>query len=292
MVRSMTGFARAEARVAGGSLAWELRSVNHRYLDLTVRLPEELRELEEPARERLRGALARGRVEAALRWQPDPEAAAPALQRPVAEGLARAVEEAAALLGRRAGGVDPLALLAWPGVLAPPAVDREAVGREALALLERALAALAEARVREGARLAEAVAGRARQALELVAGVRRRLPAVLEAQRQRLRRRLEELLGEARELDPGRLEQEMALLAQRLDVAEELDRLEAHAREVLRLLREVQGPAGRRLDFLMQEMHREANTLSAKSADLAVTRAAVDLKVLVEQMREQVQNIE
>ncbi len=292
MVRSMTGFARAEARAASGSLAWELRSVNHRYLDLSVRLPEELRELEEPVRERLRGSLARGRVEAALRWQPDPEAAAPALQRPVAGGLARAVEEAAALLGRRAGAVDPLALLAWPGVLAPPVVDREAMDREALALLDRAVEVLQEARGREGARLAELVDRRAREVLEQVARVRERLPRVLEAARERLRQRLAELQGEARELDPGRLEQEVALLAQRLDVAEELDRLEAHAREVQRLLRECRGPVGRRLDFLMQELHREANTLSAKSADLVVSRAAVDLKVLIEQMREQVQNIE
>ncbi|RMD80013.1 MAG: YicC family protein [Gammaproteobacteria bacterium] len=291
----MTGFARAEARVSGGPggvLTWELRSVNHRYLDLGLRLPEELRELEPQARERLRAALARGKVEAVLRWQPAPEAAAPVLQRPVAEGLARAAAEAAGLLGERAGPADPLALLAWPGVLAPPELDRQALAREALALLDQALAALGEARAREGAQLAALVDARARELLGRLPALRARLPQVLAAARERLRRRLAELLGEARELDPGRLEQEMAYLAQRLDVAEELDRLEAHAREVRRLLAEAQGPVGRRLDFLMQELHREANTLSAKSADLELTRAAVDLKVLIEQMREQVQNIE
>jgi len=242
MIRSMTAFARAEDEGEWGVITWELRSVNHRYLEVTLRLPEDLRALEPRLRERAAARLGRGKLEAVLRWR---------------QTLAQ-------------GG------------------DLEPVQEAAVRLFETALDELVVTREREGARIRELLAARLDAMAPLVAGVRDRLPEVRARIRERLSARLEELVAKP---DADRLEQELVYIAQKMDVDEELDRLEAHIAEVRQVL-ERDEPVGRRLDFLMQELNREANTLASKSADAETTRAAVDLKVLIEQMREQVQNVE
>ncbi len=287
MIRSMTGFARTECQLPWGTLTWELRSVNHRYLDLYLRLPEELRRLENDSRTRLSARLGRGKVEATLLFQATPGENGLQLDEPLLQALIDAAERISARLQRPA----PLSatdLLRWPGVVTSAVPDLEALQREALDLLESAVDELVATREREGARLAELIRERLEAMEPLVEQIRRRRPQVIQAQGEKLRERLAKLQIEA---DPQRLEQEIALLAQRLDVDEELDRLQAHIQEVHRLLGSDK-PVGRRLDFLMQELNREANTLASKSADAETTRAAVELKVLIEQMREQIQNIE
>jgi len=288
MIHSMTAFARLEERHAAGTLCWELRTVNHRYLEVSPRLPEEFRALEGTLRETAGKRLRRGKLDCQLRFQ---AAAAGEAELVVDEALARRVvaagEAVAATLANPAP-IDPLGVLRWPGVLNVAEVDFEPVRAAALALFERALDELQTTRAREGERLVELLLGRCEAMEPLVAQAAQRVPVVLDNLRQRLRDRLAELCAE---LNPERLEQEMALLANKLDVAEELDRLTAHIAEVRDVLRRDEA-VGRRLDFLMQELHREANTLGSKSADVETTRISVDLKVLIEQMREQVQNIE
>jgi len=288
MTRSMTSFARFEERHAAGSLCWELRTVNHRYLEVSPRLPEEFRVLETAIRELIAARLRRGKVECQLRFQP---LAAGATELEVDEVLARRLAQAGATvthLIEQAAPINPLDILRWPGVIVTPELDLKPLHEAALALLERAVGELQATREREGTRLAKLISERCITLREIVADVRTRLPAILDHQRQRLSDRLAELQAE---LNQERIEQEMAILANKLDVDEELDRLGTHVEEVLEVLQRDE-PIGRRLDFLMQELHREANTLGSKSADVATTRASVDLKVLIEQMREQVQNIE
>ena len=288
-IRSMTAFARREARGPEGALVWELRSVNHRYLDVGVRLPEELRALEPEVRERVAGRLRRGKVECTLRFQPEAGAApAVALNRPLAERLAELAREVAVLLPEGAARPSPIEVLRWPGVVREEPADLGPVQDRALALLEEALEELEATRAREGERIEALLRERVAAMRPLVVRARELRPKVIEAALGRWRERVAELGGEP---EPGRLEQELAIQAQRLDVAEELDRLEAHLAEVEDVLGRAE-PVGRRLDFLMQELNREANTLAAKSADTETTRIAVELKVLIEQMREQVQNVE
>jgi uncharacterized protein (TIGR00255 family) len=288
MTCSMTAFAREESREDQGALVWELRTVNHRYLEVFVRLPEELRALEPRVRERAAARLGRGKLDAALRFRPGGQAAAPV------QLNARVLDQLVELAGRVEKALDaaaPLSVadaLRWPGVVESGEVDLSPVQEAAASLLERALDELIATREREGARLAEVVLERCGAMDGHVEAVRERMPAVLEGIRERLRQRLAEV---TEELDEGRLEQEMVLLAQRLDVDEELDRLTTHLEEVRRVLG-TDEPVGRRLDFLMQELNREVNTLTSKSTDAETTRRAVDMKVLIEQMREQVQNIE
>ncbi|MEJ2387352.1 MAG: YicC family protein [Chromatiaceae bacterium] len=288
MTKSMTAFARETANTEQGELTWELRSVNHRFLEPFVRLPEDLRGLEPSVRERLAARLGRGKVDCALRYVPRPGAAGQLrLNRHFLDQLLAASGEVAALVG---GSQEPSAfdLLRWPGVLLEEETDLTVIGEQALTLLDAALDALIATREREGERLAGLIRERCQTLSEKVDAARQRMPDVLAA----VRRRLEDRLAEVRsELDPNRVEQELVLLAQRLDVDEEMDRLAAHVQEVQTVL-QGQGPVGRRLDFLMQELNREANTLGSKSADVDVTRLAVDMKVLIEQMREQIQNIE
>jgi uncharacterized protein (TIGR00255 family) len=288
MTRSMTAFARETDHADVGQLTWELRSVNHRFLDPHLRLPDDLRGLETPVRERLAARLGRGKVDCTLRFAPREDAVgALKVNRRLLEQVLTAADEIATRIGEPATP-HVFELLRWPGLLEEPTQDPDAIGAAALALLERALDTLIAGREREGARLRELILDRCDRLAAQVEAVRARMPQVLEAVRARIRERLSEVLGE---LDPGRLEQEMALLAQRLDVDEEMDRLGVHLDEVRKAL-DADGPVGRRLDFLMQELNREANTLSAKSADAETTHAAVEMKVLVEQMREQVQNLE
>lgn len=287
MVHSMTAFARCESVGPHGTLSWELRSVNHRYLEPHLRLPDALRDLEGNVREALRQGLARGKVECTLRFVEASSGQSLQVDRERAAQVVAAAEAVAALI-RHPAPIDPLEVLAWPGVLASDAADPQALNAAALALFEQALAELKQGRAREGAALA-ALLGERLDAIDAeVASLRELAPQMLAVQRQKIENRCTELKVE---LDPQRLEQELVLLAQKSDVAEELDRLSTHVQEVRRVLR-AGGAAGRRLDFLMQELNREANTLGSKAFDPRSTQAAVNLKVLIEQMREQVQNIE
>jgi uncharacterized protein (TIGR00255 family) len=288
MIKSMTAFARETSSGDLGELVWELRSVNHRFLEPHIRLPEELRSLEPAVRERLAARLQRGKVDCNLRYVPAVGAAGSLrVNRPFVTQLVTAAAEVGEMVGQPVQP-SPLDLLRWPGVLVEQDRDLDAVTRVALKLLEQAIETLLATRGREGERLAVLLRERCDRLEETVAQVRSRMPVVMEGVRRRLADRLAELMVE---LDPGRLEQEMALLAARLDVDEEMDRLEAHVAEVRDVLRRKE-PVGRRLDFLMQELNREANTLGSKSTDVEATRAAVEMKVLIEQMREQVQNLE
>lgn len=288
MIRSMTAFARSESHNPWGAVTWELRSVNHRYLDVVVRLPENLRALEQNVRERVAGVLGRGKIDCILRYQPGEAALATVnLNRPLAERLLAVTGELEKLLGPGAA-LAPIDVLRWPGVVTEPEPDLEPVKTQLLATLGEALAELVATREREGRRIATLIEQRSAALGEIVKQVRARRPDVVAKQREKLLARLAELGVEA---DPGRLEQELVIVAQRLDVDEELDRLDAHLAEIAEVLRRDE-PTGRRLDFLMQELNREANTLGSKAADAETTRAAVDLKVLIEQMREQVQNVE
>ncbi len=287
MIHSMTAFARRESHGDWGAFTVELRSVNHRYLELGLRLPEEVRVLEPRIREHASQALGRGKVDCSIRYQAPAEYASLEINRELVTQLAHITREVDGIIYNPAP-INAFDMLRWPGVLRLPTPDPERLHAEAMNLLDAALADLIDTRRREGEKLKELIVQRCTAMGEIVAQVNTRRPEVLARARERLDARLAELKGE---LDPARLEQELVLLAQRLDVEEELDRLNAHLEEVRRVL-EQKEPVGRRLDFLMQELNREANTLSSKSQDVDTTRYAVDIKVLIEQMREQVQNIE
>ena len=294
MVHSMTAFAREDFDAEWGTAVLELRSVNHRYLDVTLRLPEELRSLDARVRERVAARVRRGKVECSLRFQPSASGGRGlSLDVELMGRLLSAARKVEATAQRAPGGLPlrpPTALdvLRWPGVVHAPGIDRSAVEEGVLKLLDRTLASLVAARAREGAKLGEMVGRRCEEVASIAAGVRTVLPQVQERYRARLLARLDEARVD---LDPNRLAHEVVMFASRSDVAEELDRLDAHVTEVREALAS-RSPIGRRLDFLMQELQREANTLGSKSADPDSSRASVDLKVLIEQMREQVQNIE
>ena len=287
MLRSMTAFASAEADSGGGQLAIELRSVNHRYLELGVRLSDDLRALEPAIRERVAAKLARGKVDLGIRFR---EGTADASSIRIDEALVERLADTAQGLAARFPqlNVDFVSLLGWPGVLRDHDADQDSLREAALALLDRALDDMVAARTREGERLGGFLRERLDAIERIVADVRGWMPEVRAALRARFDTRLAEL---KLPLEPGRLEQEVVLQSQRIDVDEELDRLTAHIAEARRVLG-LGEAVGRRLDFLMQEFNREANTLGSKSADPRTTNAAVELKVLIEQMREQVQNLE
>jgi uncharacterized protein (TIGR00255 family) len=289
MIRSMTGFASVDRQHAFGRLAWELRSVNHRYLEIGLRLPEEFRALEPDIRRILGQHLSRGKVDVALRFTvaPGGQQSGLALNRPLLERLLALHEEVreACASGQ---SPDPAALMRWPGVVEEQAPDPEPLHAAALELLGEAAISLQSARGREGEEMDAAIRERLATIESWVARVRDWLPDIRDSLRQKMLTRIADL---EQPLDPGRVEQEVAVLAQKMDVDEELDRLDAHIKET-RLVLERDDPVGRRLDFLMQEFNRESNTLSSKSVDNRTTQAAVELKVAIEQMREQVQNIE
>ncbi|HWV11312.1 MAG TPA: YicC/YloC family endoribonuclease [Pseudomonas sp.] len=287
MIHSMTAFARTEQAVAIGTLSWELRSVNHRYLEPHLRLPESFRDLEGAVREALRQGLSRGKVECTLRIVEDSAGKPLQVDLVRAAQLVAAAESVAGLI-KQPAALNPLEVLGWPGVLVADATDPQALNKAALALFNQALTELKNGRQREGAELAKILNERLDSILEEVSTLRELVPHMLAGQRQKILDRCAEMQAE---LDPQRLEQELVVLAQKSDVAEELDRLNTHVSEVRRVLK-AGGAAGRRLDFLMQELNREANTLGSKAFDTRSTNAAVNLKVLIEQMREQVQNIE
>lgn len=289
MIRSMTAYARTDMETDIGTITWEVRSVNNRYLDQSLRLPEELRTLDPLVRERVSARLRRGKVDCTAKLQvaQDGSAQSLTLNEALLKQLAAACDTVAEHIST-AAPVAPTDLLRWPGVIEVRGLDMERASAVAMQVLERALDELVATREREGEKLGQLVSERCAQVRTLIEQVSAVLPDIIAANRERLRARLDEV---AADMDPARLEQEMVLFAGKADVAEELDRLRAHIEEVERVLARDE-PAGRRLDFLMQELNREANTLGSKSVDTQTTRASVDLKVLIEQMREQVQNIE
>ncbi len=286
MIRSMTAYAGGERVTPWGTLGCELRSVNHRFLEVGVRLPEDLRALEPQLRERVSARISRGKLDLVMRLRA-PEAATSLA---VDEALVEQLGELAQRLQPRfpllqVGFTD---LLQYPGVLRTEAADVAALQAEALALLEQTLDGFVQAREREGQKLAEAISERVDGVERIARDVHVLIPAIRDGQRAKLAARLADL---PHPVDPGRAEQELVLWLQKLDVDEELDRLGSHITEIRRVLKQRE-PVGRRLDFLLQEFNREANTLGSKSVDSRTSNAAVELKVLIDQIREQVQNIE
>ena len=288
MILSMTGFAAVAAELPGVALAVELRSVNHRYLDLQVRLPDELRSLESALREQIVSELRRGKVECRVSLNRTPAGAAG-----LAVDAVRVAELAKAAVDamKSAPGARPLSvgeILRWPGVIAEPTVPPDELASHARKLVTQALQELSASRSREGVKLVATLVERCAAIDVQVARVAPRIPAIHAAYVEKLAARLREA-----GLDPDldRLKQELALFATKVDVAEELSRLSTHIAEVRRVI-EAGGAAGKRLVFLMQELHREANTLGSKSVDAELSQASLEIKVLIEQMREQVQNLE
>jgi len=289
MIRSMTGFAATERQYPFGRLTWELRSVNHRYLEIGFRVPEEFRILEPGIRETLGRFISRGKVDATLKFTPASENAGSNLElnQNLVHRLLSLHEEMQEIAGQKQEP-DLRSFMRWPGVVEERATDPQPLHEAALELLAEAAAGLQSARKREGEQMDAAIRERLNVIEERVLEVRGWLPEIRDGLRQKLLARVADL---QQPLEPGRLEQEVAFLSQKIDVDEELDRLDAHVTEA-RLVLERSDPVGRRLDFLMQEFNRESNTLSSKSVDNRTTQAAVELKVAIEQMREQVQNIE
>jgi uncharacterized protein (TIGR00255 family) len=288
----MTGFARVQESNDAGSITWELRSVNHRYLELGIKLPEDFRKLEPEIRKLSAKFLTRGKVDLGLRYKLDQQQQADiALNLEIVTSL-RNVEQQVLNIVHEGSKLSVTDILGWPGVITDVERDLSILDKLAISCLKAALKQLQQGREAEGKALDELIRSRCAQVSEIVAEVRRHRPAIVAAQREKWEANLDEKLQQWRETaNENRLEQELVMLAQKLDVEEELDRLDTHVTEVLNVL-ERDEAVGRRLDFLMQELNREANTLGSKSQDGLTTQHAVDLKVLIEQMREQVQNIE
>jgi uncharacterized protein (TIGR00255 family) len=288
MIRSMTGFARRERQGPWGSLACELRTVNHRYLEISLRLPEELRGLDNNVRQTITAALRRGKVDANMYLKNSAGTQrALELEPALLEQLLAQVDQIRTRL-RDPAPVNPMDVLRWPGLVREAEVDAAPILAAAADLLREALQELNDTRYREGQRIRELLISRCLAMRQQIEIVKIRLPEISQRLRERLTERIKQLGAEP---NAERLEQELVIYAHRMDVDEELDRLAGHLEEVLGAL-DSSEPAGRRLDFLMQELNREANTLSSKSQDADTTKAAVELKVIIEQMREQVQNVE
>jgi len=286
MIRSMTAFASAERAAPWGTLACELRSVNHRYLELSLRLPDELRSFEPMLRERVAARVQRGKLDLGLRLRSTNQGGELRLNDRMLDRLAELATRCEERFPRMQ--IDFAELLRYPGLIEQSEIDPDELRREVLALLDEVLDEFTRAREREGAKLAAAMGERVDGIAEVARNVHTWLPEI----RQALRARLDAKLADLKlPLEPGRIEQELVLNLQKIDVDEELDRLDSHVAEARRVLG-LSDAVGRRLDFLMQEFNREANTLGSKSVDARTTQAAVELKVLIEQLREQVQNIE
>jgi uncharacterized protein YicC (UPF0701 family) len=271
MLHSMTGFARESADAEIGALTWEIRAVNHRYLDVQFRLPDEMRAHEQAFRQAVAAKMNRGKVECSLNFRRAFDRQAELqINTELVELIGKRIKEMSAALPAT-GAVNPFDVMRWPGVVVQAELETEPLFAAALPLLEKALAAIRSMRANEGARIGEMLESRCADIAAISKSVRARMPDV--------------------EADPERLETELALIAQKLDVDEELDRLDSHLVEIRDIVTRDE-PVGRRLDFLMQELNREANTLASKSNDTETTRASVELKVLIEQMREQIQNVE
>lgn len=294
MTQSMTAFARNEVILNNSTITLEIRSVNHRYLDITVRSPDELRETEAKLRALISSKVNRGKVELNIRVQNSCEPTHTDdidLNLELVAQLSKASDTISQQLKQNNVDVDkcnPLEILRWPGVMQTAKLDTAELHKNVIACLDEAINDFIESRKREGGKLAAMLVERCDAIEKITSNVTEIIPAILDARTQKVRTRLTELKVEH---DGNRLEQEMVMFAQKMDVSEELDRLGAHITEVRSVIKSNK-PIGRRLDFLMQELNREANTLGSKSVDTETTRASVDLKVLIEQMREQVQNIE
>ncbi len=288
MARSMTAFARQELVKDWGTLTLELRSVNHRYLDVSLRMPEDFRNLEPKIREKVSAKLARGKIDVGLRFsRTETSSGDIVIDKELVQQIANASREIDHIL-YNPNAVASLDVLRWPGVIKTPELDSAELTTALFELLEVTLDELLEGRAREGEKLAELIQQRCQSISDVIVEVKKRLPEIMQIWREKLLKRIQDA---SVEVDENRLEQELAIIAQKTDVDEELDRLVTHVTEVERVLKD-QKPIGRRLDFLMQELNREANTLGSKSIDTETTKASVDLKVLIEQMREQIQNIE
>ncbi|OXX74679.1 YicC family protein [Vibrio sp. V19_P1S1T109] len=288
MIYSMTAYARKEVKGDWGTAVWEIRSVNQRYLETYFRLPEQFRGLEPVLRERFRQRLARGKVECHLRYEANPAAKS---ELNINEALANQVIKAANQVMHMTGElsrINPFQIMQWPGVMETPEQDMDSINKALLAGFDDAIIEFIDARGREGDNMKALIEQRLTAISEEVVKVRARMPEILQWQRERLLTKFEEAKIE---LDATRVEQELILLAQKSDIAEELDRLDSHVKEARNVLKKG-GSCGRKLDFMMQEFNRESNTLASKSISTDITASGVELKVLIEQMREQIQNIE
>jgi uncharacterized protein (TIGR00255 family) len=284
----MTAYARKEVKGDWGSAIWEIRSVNQRYLETYFRMPEQFRGLEPVLRERFRKRLARGKVECNLRFEANPAAKGElSINEALASQVIKAAEQVMHMTGELSR-INPFQVMQWPGVMETPEQDMDAVNKVLLEAFDGAMDEFIEARAREGENMKALIEQRLGAISAEVVKVRARMPEILEWQRERLFSKFEDAKVE---LDPSRIEQELILLAQKSDVAEELDRLDSHVKETTNILKKG-GAVGRRLDFMMQEFNRESNTLASKSISTDITASGVELKVLIEQMREQIQNIE
>jgi len=284
----MTAFSRQQLEHEWGSLTWEIRSVNHRYLEPSIRLPENFRSLENPIRKQLRDKLYRGKIECLLRFR---TVEANQIDWQLNLDLISQLTKANLEINNNIGGdykLSSLDILKWPGGISDQSIDEEIFNKEAMGLFEKALDDLMVVREREGASLRDAILKRIALIQRIIDSIQAKMPSIILKQKENLLNKLEDIKAE---FEPIRLEQEITLLAQKADVDEELDRLNSHLQEAKRVL-DSGGQIGRRLDFLMQELNREANTLSSKSIVVETTQSAVELKVLIEQMREQIQNIE
>lgn len=288
MAHSMTAFARQELVKDWGSMTLELRSVNHRYLDVSLRMPEDFRNLESKVRDKISAKLARGKVDVGLRFSRNEASNGDILiDKALVTQIANASREVDHIL-YNPEAVSSLDILRWPGVIQTPELDSSELSTALFELLDVTLNDMLEGRKREGEKLAELISQRCQSISDVVVDVKKRLPEIMQAWHKKLEKRIQDA---GVEVDENRLEQELVIIAHKTDVDEELDRLVTHVAEVERVLKD-HNPIGRRLDFLMQELNREANTLGSKSIDTETTKASVDLKVLIEQMREQIQNIE
>jgi len=287
MTFSMTAFARKQADFSWGTLVWEIRSVNHRYLEPAFRLPEQLRQVETALRDALRNSISRGKIEAQLKFLPDLSEAG---QIPVNDAVLEQLTQAIKKIDSSTGASTPssLDILKWPGIIQEQEQDSKVIEKESLSLFRDTLQLLIEHREREGGELKKTVEARLEAITAIVNDIRDALPTILERQKQRLKDQIADL---ETDVDPDRMEQELVLIIQKADIFEEIDRLEAHVKEINHVLARKE-PVGRRLDFLMQELNREANTICSKAVVTETTLNAVELKVLIEQMREQIQNIE
>ncbi len=287
MIYSMTAYARREVKGDWGTAVWEIRSVNQRYLETYFRMPEQFRGLEPVLRERFRKRLARGKVECNLRFESNTSAKS---ELKINEELAKQVINAAKWVKETSGegNIGPFQVLQWPGVMEAPEQDFDSINKELLENFELTVDEFIDARAREGANMRALIEQRLVGITAEAEKVRLRMPEIIQWQRDRLTTKFEDAKIE---LDSSRVEQELILLAQKSDVAEELDRLDSHVKEGYNILKKG-GACGRKLDFMMQEFNREANTLASKSISTDVTASGVELKVLIEQMREQIQNVE
>lgn len=288
MIRSMTAFSTCEGNIGSYTLIWEIRTVNHRYLDVSPRLPEAFRAIEPSVREVVGKHLKRGKVDCNFSYRKDKQVEESI---GINEGRLQELLTATMQIEKGMSEFQPLSaldVLRWPGVQSEVKEDLEPIQAQAVLLLNNALSQLVDSREREGTQISLMIEERCEQILQQVELAKKRLPELKILLRERLQKKLTDLLEQ---VDNARLEQELVFYLQKMDVEEEVDRLEVHVKEVLRILTQ-KDPAGRRLDFLMQELNREANTLGSKSVDIQTTNISVELKVLIEQMREQIQNIE